>query len=213
MDIPKLSPKAEEIVLHATRLLALGGYNSFSYADIAEVVGISKPSIHHHFPSKVELVRVAVARYRALSRQGLQALTERMEDPQARLQAYCAYWAQCIEASSPPICIFPLLASELPSIPQEVADEVRGHFEELAAWLQAAIESGMAAGEIRTVKTAEFQARSFMASVHGAMLAARALGDPMMFRGIVSAALDGLQVEREDEDPARKSARRAVVAK
>lgn len=62
---PALSPKAEEIIRYTTELLAVGGYNSFSYADIAEIVGISKPSIHHHFPSKAELVRSAVTRYRA----------------------------------------------------------------------------------------------------------------------------------------------------
>ncbi len=31
-----------------------GGYNGFSYADIAEVVGIRKTSIHHHFPTLPE---------------------------------------------------------------------------------------------------------------------------------------------------------------
>ncbi|UMO89950.1 TetR/AcrR family transcriptional regulator [Pectobacterium sp. PL64] len=28
------------------------GYSSFSYADFATKIGISKASIHHHFPSK-----------------------------------------------------------------------------------------------------------------------------------------------------------------
>ncbi|REM97679.1 TetR/AcrR family transcriptional regulator, partial [Mycobacterium tuberculosis] len=51
-----LSPKAVEIVGHARSLLESGGYNGFSYADIAARVNISKASIHHHFPSKAELV-------------------------------------------------------------------------------------------------------------------------------------------------------------
>ena len=37
-------------------LIAERGYFGFSYADIAETVGIRKASIHHHFPSKVDLV-------------------------------------------------------------------------------------------------------------------------------------------------------------
>ncbi|MEF9673014.1 TetR family transcriptional regulator [Pseudomonas sp. PCH446] len=48
----ELSAKATEIADYAQSLLALGGYNSFSYADIAERVRITKASIHHHFPSK-----------------------------------------------------------------------------------------------------------------------------------------------------------------
>lgn len=60
----ELSPKAVEIIAHARSLLEAGGYNGFSYADISARVHISKASIHHHFPSKAELVRVVVARYR-----------------------------------------------------------------------------------------------------------------------------------------------------
>ena len=37
-----LSPKAAEIVSHARTLLETGGYNGFSYADIAVRVNISK---------------------------------------------------------------------------------------------------------------------------------------------------------------------------
>lgn len=65
-----LSPKAAEIVSHARTLLEAGGYNGFSYADIAVRVNISKASIHHHFPSKAELVQVVVALYRAEAREG-----------------------------------------------------------------------------------------------------------------------------------------------
>jgi TetR/AcrR family transcriptional repressor of nem operon len=47
----ELSSTAAQIVASARSLLATRGYNGFSYADVAEAVGISKPSIHHHFPS------------------------------------------------------------------------------------------------------------------------------------------------------------------
>ncbi len=59
-----VSSTADEILACARNLIIAGGYNGFSYADIADVVGIRKPSIHHHFPSKVDLVRTLVSRYR-----------------------------------------------------------------------------------------------------------------------------------------------------
>ena len=46
----ELSPRATELAEHARQLLAAGGYNGFSYADLSEKVGIGKASIHHHFP-------------------------------------------------------------------------------------------------------------------------------------------------------------------
>ena len=59
------SSTAEDILNCTRRLIASGGYNGFSYADISEVVGIRKASIHHHFPSKADLVRAFARAMRA----------------------------------------------------------------------------------------------------------------------------------------------------
>jgi TetR/AcrR family transcriptional repressor of nem operon len=42
-----LSPTSDDILACARSLIVAGGYNGFSYADIADVVGIRKASIHH----------------------------------------------------------------------------------------------------------------------------------------------------------------------
>jgi len=186
---PDLSPKAAEIAEHATTLLAAGGYNGFSYADISERVHISKASIHHHFPSKAELVRTVVAQYRAQAREGMAALDSRAADPLAALSAYVDYWSACIQDSRSSFCICAMLAAELPAIPAEVADEVRGHFQDLSAWLAAVLEKGAAKGQFHLQGSATAESRAFMATVHGAMLAARAFGDPKAFQAIVQPAL------------------------
>jgi len=36
----------------AEQLVRTRGYYGFSYADIADRIGISKPSIHHHFKTR-----------------------------------------------------------------------------------------------------------------------------------------------------------------
>ncbi|MGO7998244.1 TetR/AcrR family transcriptional regulator, partial [Rhizobium ruizarguesonis] len=59
-----LSPTSDSILTSARALIMTGGYHGFSYADIAAVVGIRNASIHHHFPSKTDLVRPLVVRYR-----------------------------------------------------------------------------------------------------------------------------------------------------
>jgi TetR/AcrR family transcriptional regulator len=47
------------IVTEATRLFAAGGFEGTALQDIADAVGVSKPAVLHHFPSK-EHVRQAV---------------------------------------------------------------------------------------------------------------------------------------------------------
>lgn len=188
------SPKAQEIIRRTNELLASGGYNSFSYADIAELVDVRKASIHHHFPAKVDLVKATVARHRDATRRGLASFDQSIADPLARLVAYCRFWAECIQESNPPICICALLAAELPAVPVEVADEVSGHFNDLHAWLAATLEEGAAKGKMRLANTPSAEASMFMASIHGAMLSARATGNASLFWEIAKLSTDRLKV-------------------
>jgi len=183
-----LSSTADDILVCARSLIIAGGYNGFSYADIAAVVGIRKASIHHHFPSKVDLVRTLVLRYREDARAGFAELERTAADPRDQLANYVGYWERCIMDASDPFCVCALLASELPALPPAVAVEVRLHFETLSAWLTSAFERGEAAGTFRLSTTPQAEAETFMATVHGGMLSARAHDDPRLF-GLITKAL------------------------
>lgn len=186
------SSTADDILSCARTLIIAGGYNGFSYADIADVVGIRKPSIHHHFASKVDLVRTLVSRYREEATAGLAALERNISDPGEQLKSYVAYWEACIKDTTAPFCVCALLASELPILPEEVALEVRAHFRSLASWLTSVLERGKRQGRLQLAGTARVEAEGFMATVHGAMLSARAYGDPKMFGTITRPLLDRL---------------------
>lgn len=188
----ELSPKAAEIASTARSLLAVGGYNGFSYADISEQVRIAKASVHHHFASKADLVEVVVKLHREESSKGLATLTEQVADPLGELKAYADYWSACILDGSTSFCICAMLAAELPAIPGNVAREVQGFFEDLTAWLAAVFKRGAAAGVFNLQGTPAEEARAFMATVYGAMLAARAYGDPRTFQAVVFPAIERL---------------------
>jgi TetR/AcrR family transcriptional repressor of nem operon len=62
----RLSTTKIEILDAAQNIIQLRGYNGFSFANISQTVGISKASIHHHFPSKAALgllLFAAIERY------------------------------------------------------------------------------------------------------------------------------------------------------
>ncbi|TNM63782.1 TetR/AcrR family transcriptional regulator [Aliirhizobium smilacinae] len=187
-----LSKTSDEILASARVLIMSSGYNGFSYADIAEVVGIRKASIHHHFPSKVDLVRTLVARYREDAQEGLSSLERNVQDPLEILQLYAGHWAKCIEDASRPFCVCALLASELPSLPPEVAAEVTAFFRFISSWLTSVMERGAKAGTLNLTSTREIEAEAFMASVHGAMLSARAYGRPDVFAAVLAPTLHRL---------------------
>ncbi|WCK02235.1 TetR/AcrR family transcriptional regulator [Agrobacterium tumefaciens] len=185
-----LQSKADDILQCARTLIIRGGYNSFSYADISHVVGIRNASIHHHFPSKADLVRKLVAQYRQEAEAGIAGLERNISDPLEQLRAYIGYWEGCIADATHPFCVCALLASEIPVLPETVVLEVRAHFRSLSDWLTTVLERGAAQGRLVLTGTARANAEIFMATVHGAMLSARAHGDAATFGAVTRPMLE-----------------------
>jgi TetR/AcrR family transcriptional repressor of nem operon len=175
------SPKAREIMANTRQLLTVGGYKSFSYADLAERVGIRKASIHHHFPSKEDLVHAVVQEYRAEARAGMEAMDQQIHDPLIKVKGYADFWSACIKDGTSSFCICVMLAVELPTLPADIAAEVTGHFSDLSDWLASLLRAGETQGVFKLNETAEVEASALMAGIHGAMLAARAFNNPLVF--------------------------------
>lgn len=185
---------SEKILDIAQSLIVAGGYNAFSYADISDAIGIRKASIHHHFPTKAELVAALIDRYRQQTETGLQSLQEQFSSPAEQLRAYLGFWQKCIEDASLPFCVCAMLAGEMQMLPDQVASRVRGHFHQLANWLSLVLQAGAEARLFRLNKSPTDEAQVLMASVHGAMLSARAFDDPGLFTAIVDAQFAKLLV-------------------
>ncbi|SFU21703.1 transcriptional regulator, TetR family [Mesorhizobium sp. YR577] len=181
-----MASTSEKILDIAQALIVAGGYNGFSYADISAEIGIRKASIHHHFPTKAELVSVLVDRYRRQAEAGLHSLREQFSSPADQLRSYLNYWQTCIRDASPSFCVCAMLAGEMQMLPEEVASRVRAHFYSLARWLTSVLQAGVEQDLFRLNKRPEEEAQMLMASVHGAMLSARAFSDPGLFTTIVS---------------------------
>ncbi|MER9107591.1 TetR/AcrR family transcriptional regulator [Mesorhizobium sp. M0848] len=181
-----MASTSEKILDVAQSLIVAGGYNGFSYADISAAIGIRKASIHHHFPTKAELVSVLVDRYRRQAEAGLESLRGELSSPAEQLQSYLNYWRTCIRDASPSFCVCAILAGEMQMLPEEVASRVRAHFQNLAGWLTSVLRAGMEQDLFRLNNRPEEEAQMLMASVHGAMLSARAFSDPGLFTTIVT---------------------------
>jgi TetR/AcrR family transcriptional repressor of nem operon len=188
----KRSTTSDKILATARSLILSGGYNGFSFADIAEVVGIRKASIFHHFPTKSDLVQTLVLRYRDDAQAGVAALELNVPEPRQILKIFADRWAEGIEDASRPFCVCALLASELPSLPHEVATEVTAFFRFLSMWLTSVMERGAQDGTLRLTSAPDAEAEAFMACVHGAMLSARAYRQPAVFSTVLGPTLERL---------------------
>lgn len=183
---------AQRLTAEARRLIMSRGYNGFSYADLAAAIGIRKPSIHFHFPTKADLACAVIEQARSAIRAQIAILQDTAPEASSQLRGYTDYWRSCIRDGSAPFCLAAILAAELPSLPADVAAAVRGHFEDLTLWLTLILALGAEQSIFRLDRSAGEEADIFIATTYGAMLAARAFDAPDKFAAIADASLDRL---------------------
>src|SRR6478609_3261304 len=57
MSAAKKTSVRDEVIAAATRLFAANGFDATPLQDIADAVGVSKPAVLHHFPTKEHIRR------------------------------------------------------------------------------------------------------------------------------------------------------------
>src|ERR1700759_5621401 len=58
-----MTDMAADIMNSAERRIRIGGFNGFSFRDIASDVGVKSSSVHYHFPTKEKLAAAVLRRY------------------------------------------------------------------------------------------------------------------------------------------------------
>ena len=85
---------AEKIMDIAESQVRAGGYNSFSFREISQEIGIKSASIHYHFPTKTDLGVAIASRYTTRFAEQLALIVTTYPAANARLQAYVALFRQ-----------------------------------------------------------------------------------------------------------------------
>ena len=163
------------------------GFDGFSYADIAQEVGIKKASIHHHFPSKADLALALIERYQDNFLQALVDISATQNLGGARLQAYLdAYRAGMSGGNT--ICLAVACSIGRKSLPDAAAKALHHFHQNNIAWLTTQFEIGKQDKSIAAVNDPELEAAAAcLALVEGAQLQARASEDLARFDLAVSA--------------------------
>lgn len=188
---------ADRIIAAGRQLIMRRGYNGFSYADISEAIDIRKASIHHHFPTKTDLVIAVLNEWQQAFDADVAALQASGADAIAQLRAYIGHWERCIADDTAPFCVAGMLGAELPSLPAEVAQRVKAFFENLTSWLEQVLESGVKGGLIQLDSSIQAEAAALISLVYGAMLAARAFANVGLFTEVTEGAVHRLAKPRK----------------
>lgn len=170
--------KEQDILRAAERMVREGGYNAFSFRDIANEVGIRSASVHYHFPTKEDLGAAVAAYY---TDKFLGALGEPEELVMAGKDPIKAYVKAFRDAlvKDKRMCLCGLLGAEINGLPPKVVAEARVFFERNLDWLTRAytLQKGEKGGKDKAVQT--------LAVLEGAMIVSNTLGNNESFDAAV----------------------------
>ncbi len=200
---PAEPPTALRILDIASRLVQTRGFNGFSYAHIAAELGVTKASLHYHYPSKADLGKRLIERYEQDFAAALERIEAETDDAFLRLQRYARIYAGVL--GNEKMCLCGMLAAEHGTLPAPMRRTLQHYFDLNEAWLAKVLDGGRRRGQLRFDGPPREVAELLVGALEGAMMMARSYGDPRRF----AAASDRLLADmRADAAPARKPARR-----
>ena len=163
----------------AERLVQTRGFNRFSYADIAREVGVTKPALHYHFPSKTDLGVAIIGRYHERFTSALAGLEGAGIGPLEALARYIGLYRDVLRRDR--LCLCGMLAAESETLPEAMRSAIVRFFDDNVAWLTNTLLAGKQARVLRFYAPAAQEAATLLSSLEGAMLIARLRHDPDSF--------------------------------
>ena len=151
------APSTREALLTATlERICDVGWTSFSFRDLAQMVGIRTASIHYHFPTKGDLGLALVRRIREDSscrKCDMESITHVGD----RLRALGRMLEE-LTCDGTRSCPLYALQAEFPVLTPAMQQELRAWIDEKIAGLATWLEDGRARGELRFPGEARLQA-------------------------------------------------------
>ena len=166
-------------------LIQTRGYTAMSFQDIATQVGIKKPSVIHHFPSKADLGVAIIQRYRDTFASELEAIKK---DPNKTAREVLEfYFSPYLHFAQTPdkVCLCGALAGEVPALPTEMRLEVKQFMEDHQSWLEGILRNGRRIGELTFDETPARLSRMIFNTLQGTLLVKRSTDDLSQLKDVI----------------------------
>ncbi|MBD8235911.1 TetR/AcrR family transcriptional regulator [Pseudomonas fluorescens] len=167
-----------ELLTIAELLLRTKGYAAFSYADLADEIGIKKASIHHHFPTKEGLGIAVIDSYLFRFVKSLELINEESSDTIARLREFSKLFIDSSKNGMLPLC--GALAAELSALPDSLKGLTRRFFEIHIAWLENNLALGQSEKVIKADLNPRTVSRAILSVLEGSSFISWALNDTVV---------------------------------
>jgi TetR/AcrR family transcriptional repressor of nem operon len=154
----EMSEVKTAILDSALRRMQAGGFNGFSYREVADDVGIKTSSIHYYFPTKEDLAVAVIRRWSENTAAHIDKEFAKDQDP-------IRVWTKAFRGTvmaEPHMCPCTVLGASAHDLPTQVAAEIKSFF-------------NMCQNKMISQGLSKAKATEFLSTIIGAMVVANAL--------------------------------------
>ena len=157
------------------------------FRDLADSVGISSASVHHHYRTKEDLGVAVTSRYTERFIASLNNQAEKNNEPKKLLNTYIKLFRNSL-LDDGRMCLCGMLGAEIGSLPKSVAKETKNFFEKNIEWLTSVFKLDKANSSIQ----ANTKAKILLSTLEGAMILSRTNENNKLFDDITKKLADTL---------------------
>lgn len=183
------SHTSQLILQQAEILIRTRGYAAFSYADLADTLGVTKAAIHYYYPGKEDLVVALTEDYVCRFRAELAAIKAAPSAVGDRLRRYGQLFLAGFEKGMLPYC--GALAAERAALPPRMHPQIEAFFQLHLTWLDALLTEARADGSLRSRLHNEQIALTLLSTLEGGSFVGWALDRKAVVLSAFEAVLQG----------------------
>ena len=169
------------------------GFVDTSYADLSEVIGIRKASIHHHFPSKDDLSIAMIEENQRRILSLFEIVKKRKLNGFQKLRAFIRKTFNPLAANQR-VCIHGVLSVENQSLNEIAKAKLRESHEAIAECIFALLSEGKKDGSLHCTSPKQ-SALMLTATIQGGLQVAR-VRNQKLFNQIIETALNTIKPQR-----------------
>ena len=171
----RLKNRKEQIVGLALDLLQTRGFENFSYQDLSRELGITKASIHHHFPKKADL---GIALCQAIEQWHEREFAKTRNLNGSIMEKLDCYVNGCLRyaCGDKKVCPLSSLQADIGTLPDAMRPALKRLDDHELDFIAQLLQQGRDSGELRFAGSVRSQAILFVLACKGALQYSRVHG-------------------------------------
>ncbi|WP_026735458.1 TetR/AcrR family transcriptional regulator [Fischerella sp. PCC 9605] len=175
-----------QILDTAQELIQRLGVNAMSYQDISVAVGIRKASIHHHFPTKDDLLAALLDRYNDYFLRLVDSIIAMPIPADEKLRRYCALFEATLNSGNQDkACLYGMVGAELATLKNPLIERVAAFYRDNEERLVAILDEGRKTGVFGFAGDVKAMATLIFSLLEGGILIVRASGGVEQYQAVI----------------------------